>query len=410
MEYIRKNINYLNIILIILLSNTVYFGLINRKSTLVVFIFTTIIALLINNINLKKENIIILLILSISIIMSVVLNIDIVDKTYIISIIQNLIILWSVGICVGYIEKQYFINKFIDIICFFSVISIICIFISNFIPQYSSFFYESNEYAHNNYLISPFYMWGNTEVWTRNSGPFWEPGAFQGFINIAILFILTSNINIRNMNIKLIILVITLLTTQSTTGYILFVLNIIFFGGEILRKLKRNNLLLKIFMVVIFTLGITVIFTSNNIEEKFTSKENPSATIRANDVINSIKLISERPLRGIGYGEFKGKQEKSIGVKNNSNGLLLMIYMDGILFSILYIYFLFRGIKEKFIETKNIKILLLVMNFVILYFTEGLVWLPFFIVFLFKFRNNDRAIGKSIFYKHNRLKNNISII
>lgn len=397
MEHIRKSINYLNIILIILLSNTVYFGLINRKSTLVVFIFTTIIALLINNINLKKENIIILSILSISIIMSVLLNIDIVDKTYIINTIQNLIILWLVGICIGYIEKQYFINKFINIICFFSVISIVCIFISNFIPQYSSFFYKSNEYAHHTYLISPFYMWGNTELWTRNSGPFWEPGAFQGFINIAILFILTSNINIRNMNIKLIILVITLLTTQSTTGYILFVLNIIFFGGEILRKLKRNNLLLKIFMVVIFTLGITVIFTSNNVEEKFTSEENPSATIRANDAINSIKLVSERPLRGIGSGEFKNKQEKSVGVRNNSNGLLLMIYIDGILFSILYIYFLFIGIKEKFIEIKNIKILLLVMNFVILYLTEGLVWLPFFIVFLFKFRNSDRAIGKRIF-------------
>jgi hypothetical protein len=62
----------------------------------------------------------------------------------------------------------------------------------------------------------------------RNSGFAWEPGAFSAFLNIAILFnMLRTKFQLKN-NIRFIVYVIALATTFSTTGYLMFILLIIF--------------------------------------------------------------------------------------------------------------------------------------------------------------------------------------
>ena len=61
----------------------------------------------------------------------------------------------------------------------------------------------------------------------RNCGPFWEPGAFAGYIILALIFILRD---FKLMNKKIIsVLIFSLLTTVSTTGYLcLFVVIFIY--------------------------------------------------------------------------------------------------------------------------------------------------------------------------------------
>lgn len=56
---------------------------------------------------------------------------------------------------------------------------------------------------------------------TRNCGPFWEPGAFQGFLNLSLWFELTYNRE-RDIywRIRIIVFIITILTTLSTGGYV----------------------------------------------------------------------------------------------------------------------------------------------------------------------------------------------
>jgi len=61
------------------------------------------------------------------------------------------------------------------------------------------------------------------ETILRNSGMFWEPGAFQGFLNIAFLL----NFHhfprlLRNGRLRLCILLLGFATTFSTTGYLVF--------------------------------------------------------------------------------------------------------------------------------------------------------------------------------------------
>jgi hypothetical protein len=62
--------------------------------------------------------------------------------------------------------------------------------------------------------------------WWRNAGMMWEPGAFQGIINLALLLMPTQQLTARRNRWRLVVVVATLLTTFSTTGYItLFLLS-----------------------------------------------------------------------------------------------------------------------------------------------------------------------------------------
>lgn len=83
------------------------------------------------------------------------------------------------------------------------------------------------------YGYAPFYTWGmNGTISLRNSGPFWEPGAFQGYIWIAVLFLLfdIDKKCIKYRKAVLALFIITLLTTQSATGYVLLILAFVFFN------------------------------------------------------------------------------------------------------------------------------------------------------------------------------------
>lgn len=63
----------------------------------------------------------------------------------------------------------------------------------------------------------------------RNSGFAWEPGAFSAYLNIAILFnMLRTRFQLKN-NVRFWVFVIALATTFSTTGYVLFILLVVFF-------------------------------------------------------------------------------------------------------------------------------------------------------------------------------------
>jgi hypothetical protein len=52
----------------------------------------------------------------------------------------------------------------------------------------------------------------------RNTGPFWEPGAFAGFLVLALMF--NEFVKSQKRNKVRIVLLITILTTFSTTGYL----------------------------------------------------------------------------------------------------------------------------------------------------------------------------------------------
>jgi len=71
----------------------------------------------------------------------------------------------------------------------------------------------------------------------RNCGPFWEPGAFQGFLNLSLWFELTLN---REKNIywkiRVVVFIATVLTTLSTGGYIVLFAILLFYFSQDRKK------------------------------------------------------------------------------------------------------------------------------------------------------------------------------
>lgn len=92
----------------------------------------------------------------------------------------------------------------------------------------------------------------------RLFGPFWEPGAFQAYLNLAILFLLESEIDRKKKIRNTLILILALIFTFSTTGYI--VLIIVF--GIYLNSSGRSISPWQIVVGTILIMGI--IYVANN--------------------------------------------------------------------------------------------------------------------------------------------------
>lgn len=61
----------------------------------------------------------------------------------------------------------------------------------------------------------------------RNAGPFWEPGAFQGFINLVFMLHPLSSMVARRGRGRFLFLLLALISTFSTAGYLTFALLIL---------------------------------------------------------------------------------------------------------------------------------------------------------------------------------------
>ena len=319
------------------------------------------------------------------------MNFSSIDNLSWINIKRMVIELLPIAIIASYLSKKDFIKNYVNIMTIISLISLIHIFIVYFAPNFIEFMSRKIILGNHPYIISPFYTWGWNDIFERNSGPFWEPGAFQGYINIAILSIIFYKNDIKYLKCKILILIITLITTQSTTGYIVFLIIIIMFGFNIIKEFT-NNLLIKILIVFMIIGSGIYIISSNNISNKL-EVENGSTIMRSNDFGQSLKMISEKPL---GYGNTYEKtiRERSLGIINNSNGILSMAYTYGIIFFMYYIYRLIVGLQNTFRVTNIIKRIGIVAIFIILHSTEGLVWLPIYLIFVFKWKDEENKNNK----------------
>lgn len=108
----------------------------------------------------------------------------------------------------------------------------------------------------NVYLNLYFYII-NVAVPHRNCGIFWEPGAFQIFLNLAVAFTLFDN-EVKHKMIKLMIFGITIVSTISTNGLIAF--GLIFISYVVSRKIKN-----KFKMISMLSIS-TLIMLSYNLE------------------------------------------------------------------------------------------------------------------------------------------------
>ena len=151
------------------------------------------------------------------------------------------VLMISIAVMTVAICGKGFARFFSSIICIYAIISLVCFLLCNIgigVPYIAI----SDTILDGGTVMRVFNLYytqlGNPAVGLtyneRNCGPFWEPGAFQGFLNLSLFFELTmKQARDKFWITRVAILIITIVTTFSTGGYIvLFTILIYYFSQD----------------------------------------------------------------------------------------------------------------------------------------------------------------------------------
>lgn len=136
----------------------------------------------------------------------------------------------------------------------------------------------------------------------RNSGMFWEPGAFQAYINIAIALMMLKEKLYKIDFFYLLLFIGTIVTTSSTTGFLLLGLNLIYF---ITFKAKLSPILRIIAIVSTICICAYFYVSIDFLQEKINNHTTLTADQegRINDIRRLSSILFDNMLIGVSYIE-----------------------------------------------------------------------------------------------------------
>lgn len=200
-----------------------------------------------------------------------------------------------------------FIRKFINIMVVLALVSIITLmlrtFIINTVPL--KIITRGTMKFHTMYITN-FYVDSGGNSIMRNLGAFWEPGAYQAYLNLALIFLNFIVKKDKYFMFKNLILIITIFSTLSTTGIVCFLLFVV---ALILNKDKKSigtiSTVLLLFLCIILFLNKNSII-HNILFSKFSSDSTSyiSYSTRLNAVLNEVNIIINSPLIGVGFNKY----------------------------------------------------------------------------------------------------------
>lgn len=187
------------------------------------------------------------------------------------------------------------------------------------------------------YLYYLFNEWnfirlGSTKIY-RLSSLFWEPGVYQIYLNLALIY----NLLYKSHKGKLLLILINLILTFSTTGYIMGGICLaVFYIKSIVKASSKKKLFIRI-SIAMPILGIVTIFSYRVIMHKVNNFYD-SFYVRLNDLTRPFELIASKPLFGWGYRNF----EPWISISNKyhdgmTNSIIYVLYFGGIVYFLFYL-------------------------------------------------------------------------
>ena len=319
------------------------------------------------------------------------------------------------------ISEDEFIVKYVRIMFCLAILSLIChafiqithggplpfqqAFIgSNGLRRYSTFYHTVG------WELNYSYHTAGYGYFTRNAGIFWEPGGYQVFLNLALflfwakqeLFELlwTTRRRKRLYKMTVPILIITILSTQSTTGYICLIFNILFY---LFYKNKVKSSWSKVLIIMGGVVAIVVIEASTNVIGDKLFNHTASYFTRLNDTIEGFTVVLNRWF--LGYGLFAKETISSVllshGIINISNGINAFALNVGLVGLVLYVIRIgtwFNRICKKEILCFAIAF----GNFLVMSSSESIFMAPVFLLLFISFRqiNNLKREEKGIIRTH----------
>ena len=189
----------------------------------------------------------------------------------------------------------------------------------------------------------------------------------------------------------LILLLIGVITTKSTTGYLV---TMVIFTTKMLSNMKRfkHNALIYLPLFIITIIGVIVILNTPTITEKF-STGNYSFGERIKQNIMSVELMKNKFVFGYGINsEFlQSLMLRRYGLKSNSNGLFVFILYFGIPMVIIYIVMLIKKRNNFKVSKLAVFVIWIMINA-----TEYFLIFPLAYIFIFEFKSEKKYIGGDI--------------
>lgn len=246
----------------------------------------------------------------------------------------------------------------------------------------------------------------------RNAGCSWEPGRFAIMTCLAFMISLYNRGLSLRKNRHILIYLITILTTMSTTGYILFFMIYFYMYLKTFR-------LSKVFKISFLSLPIILCLVQLDfIGEKLEEKINVNAGIEKieesyqwtenhNENDNGVAYVMDRfpsfyfeclnfindPI--IGYG---GNIEDSFFTKNYtdaigfSGGLMTLFARHGVFFAVFLLYVLFVSSLRSAGDMKSNKKYGFLLCFLVSMISYPLIWFPLYTAFWFYGFFQDRKL------------------
>lgn len=245
------------------------------------------------------------------------------------------------------------------------------------------------EYEHNTNIII-FNYHGYMYSPMRNSGPFWEPGAFSVFICISLTFGVIMGKSL--LSLDSLVQIIALITAYSTSGYLVFFIIVlaalIYKGAELGSGIK---LLLKgILLPLVLFLVIVIIQSQEFLLPKIQNDimlADETTTSRFGSALADYYKILENPILGYGRkieNEY-GNNSFDLDVMHRNSGITRIIVQWGIL-SILYYILVIRSFKHIIRIYNPVRPWHVFLPFIVLFlsgFSQSIFQYPFFLGLMF---------------------------
>ena len=285
----------------------------------------------------------------------------------------------TIGLLTLLVVNYKFTKYYSNIIYFFCIVSLICFtynHIFGVLPYINlgAGMDGGAGFRVSSIIYTQLYNLNNSGLSFRNCGPFWEPGAFQGFVNLAILLeLLSGNDRNKQWHLRFAVFVITVITTYSTGGYVVLALNLIYYIVTNQRLIWNVRvLLLSITSIIAVFLFFNIDFLHNKISGDKGRLGTSAADLFSNNILCTI----------FGYG-FSEESFTQSNIKSASSFFNLFRYTGIIGIALYYIPIL--GIK---LNANRLYFLLTV--FLILmnepFITAGVFWwsIPLLFPFIYK--------------------------
>lgn len=212
---------------------------------------------------------------------------------------------------------------------------------------------------------------------SRNCGMFWEPGAYQGYLNIAVMFALLFD-EVKKVKYQILILIITILTTKSTTGYAVLAFILAYY----VTFYYNNNIFIKFLLYILLTWAFVYSYTRLDfLQDKMQEQTfNNQTEGRLNDIIRFAPLIKEHL--------FLGMSTEVANKAPSGNGLLSFLLYFGIFGVIIYFSTLWFHLKQQC--NKRMSLFIIGVIFLTLQ-GEGFIYYPCYLAWPFLLLQIDKT-------------------